>query len=74
MCDTLCLRTRGLGGRLGGLRLLWRYGDALSVVGDALVVCSVLLVALSSEAVGLQLRGACRKGDLRGCFLTLACD
>jgi len=58
--------------RLAGLRLLWRCREPLAALGDALVLCVSVLVSLSSETVGLKLRGSCFLQDLQGCFITVA--
>lgn len=71
--DSLCVPSHGVGAKLAGLRMLWRYGDVLSISGDLLVVISTALVAISSETVGLKLRGSCEMGgSIQGCFVTVA--
>jgi hypothetical protein len=70
--DSLYLRTGGLPGRLSGLRLFFRHGDAVAVLGDTLVVCATDLVALSGETIGLKLRGACLQWNTSTCLVTVA--
>ena len=70
--DSLYPRTGGLSGHLSGLRLFFRHGDAVSVLGDTLVVCATGLVALSGETIGLKLRGACLQWNTSTCLVTVA--
>ncbi len=70
--EVLYLRTGGLRGRLAGWRLLFRYGDVLSVLSDLIFLCAAGLVAVSGETVGLQLRGSCLRQDVSSCLMTVA--
>lgn len=62
----LCLcRTGDVASRLAGWRLLFRYRDGLSVVGDG-------LATLSAETIRLKLRGSCMRQNVRDCLITFA--
>ncbi|KAK0623794.1 hypothetical protein B0T14DRAFT_565117 [Immersiella caudata] len=53
--------------------LAWRLRDPLLVLSGLLFFLSAVLVAISSEAVGLALRGGCEKKDgFQGCFMSPA--
>lgn len=68
----LTLHTRGIAGRLSGFRMLLDHGDPLPLLGDALVACAAMLVALSGETVGMKLRGSCLRVDVSSCIITVA--
>ncbi|KAK3315981.1 hypothetical protein B0H66DRAFT_624787 [Apodospora peruviana] len=54
------------------LRLAWRLKEPLLPLGHALQVLGMVLVALSSGAVGMALQGSCEKTSFTGCYLSLA--
>ncbi|KAK3315890.1 hypothetical protein B0H66DRAFT_624656 [Apodospora peruviana] len=66
------MRTGGLAGSFNGLCMIWRHGDTLSVLSDALVIAAVLLVAIAGKTVGLKLRGTCTSINMSTCFVTVA--
>ncbi|KAK0622329.1 hypothetical protein B0T14DRAFT_580404 [Immersiella caudata] len=70
--EALCLGTSGFKGRLAGWRILFRYGDVLPVLSDALGACATVLVALSGEAIGMRLRGSCLRRNVSTCMISLA--
>jgi len=70
-CGSLNLNPSGLSGKLHGFRLLWRFGDPLSLLADLLVLLSAVTTVLSSSAVGLKLIGSCEVDDATGCRITL---
>ncbi|KAK4658997.1 hypothetical protein QC762_106420 [Podospora pseudocomata] len=59
-------------GRISGWKLLWRYGDPISLMSDLVVLCVAGLISVSGETVGLKLRGSCLSVNLSTCFLTVA--
>jgi len=69
--DSLCLEAGGFAARLRSLRLLLVFGEPLSLLSDIVVLLSAVLVAVSSEAVGMKLHGSCSDADFRGCYMTL---
>ncbi len=70
--DSLCLTPGGIMGFLTSFRLLRRFRDPISLLGDILVICSGVLVALSSETIGLKLHGTCDLGIFYGCYMSLS--
>jgi len=70
--DSLCLAPGGVRGPLASWRQLYRFGDPIPLLGDALVLLSTLAVSLSSEAVGVALAGDCAPDNFFGCSLSLA--
>ena len=70
--DSLCMSPGGLTGPLTSLRLLFVFGEPLSFISDLLVLMSVVLVSLSSEAIGFTLFGRCQPDSFGGCAMSLA--
>lgn len=53
-------------------RLAWKYNEPLLLLCAVLQVFAMVLVALSSEAIGMTLGGGCNEGSFFGCYMTLA--
>lgn len=70
--DALSISTSGVSARIAGWHQLFRHGDPVSALGDALVAAAAVLVALSGETIGLKLRGSCLRWDTRACLVTVA--
>jgi hypothetical protein len=68
--SSLCLQTTGFYGVAAGFRALAK-GDPLVFLTSLLLLCSALLVPLSSEAVTLRLHGSCAYNNFTGCAMTL---
>ncbi|KAM7203081.1 hypothetical protein V8F33_002429 [Rhypophila sp. PSN 637] len=55
------------------VRLTWIHKEPLLLFCSALQVLGIILVSLSSEAVGMTLGGgSCRNNNFNGCYMTLA--
>ncbi|KAK3391141.1 hypothetical protein B0H63DRAFT_467346 [Podospora didyma] len=67
--QSLCMSTSGMAGLINSVRLLFRFGEPLSFLGDLLVLFSALVTSLSSEAVGIKLYGRCVPDDFSGCYM-----
>lgn len=71
---SLLVRTGGFPGLVTTFRSL-SAGDFLLPLSSLLVLCSAVLIPLSSEAVSLKLynvNGACTTKDLKGCVMALS--
>ncbi|KAM7187680.1 hypothetical protein V8F20_010889 [Naviculisporaceae sp. PSN 640] len=53
-------------------RLAWRYNEPLLLLCAVLQVFGMVLVALSSEAIGMTLGGGCNDDNFFGCYMSLA--
>jgi hypothetical protein len=72
--DSLCLRTGGAYGIIASIECLAvGGGEVLIFLTTLLTFASIVLVPLSTEAVGLKLHGGCSRVDFRGCAMTLGC-
>jgi hypothetical protein len=68
--ESLTLDTGGLYGIITSIRSLFG-GHPLVFLTTVLTLCSVLLVPLSTEAIGVTVHGVCGEMDFRGCAMTL---
>jgi hypothetical protein len=69
--ESLCLRTglfHGIYSSFHGLR----HSSPVPFLSALLALCATTLTPLASEAVGLKLRGSCKKGNVKGCAMQLA--
>ena len=69
--DSLCMNPGGLVHIPRSARLCFQEQEPLSLLSDLLVILSALLVSLSSETIGIELLGHCKKTDFKGCWLGL---
>jgi hypothetical protein len=68
--ESLTLETGGIYGIVTSVRSLFG-GHPLVFLTTLLTLCSVLLVPLSTEAVGVTVHGVCGEMDFHGCAMTL---
>ncbi|KAK3373126.1 hypothetical protein B0T24DRAFT_575363 [Lasiosphaeria ovina] len=69
---SLSLSTAGPASRVNSLRLLYRFREPLSFLGDLLVLGASVLTALSSEVVTIEWFGSCNNNSYYGCFIMLS--
>ncbi|KUJ24517.1 uncharacterized protein LY89DRAFT_571748 [Mollisia scopiformis] len=67
--DSLCMAPGGLTGPFHSVRLLFRFGELVSLFCDILVFLAAVLVTISSEAVGVKLEGSCKMNSFSGCSM-----
>ncbi|KAM7211251.1 hypothetical protein V8F06_013369 [Rhypophila decipiens] len=70
--DSIAMSTGGLEGNINSIRLLFKFGDPVSFMGDLLVLLSAAITSLSGEAVGIKLEGSCTNDSFQGCFMSIA--
>lgn len=68
--ESLTLETSGIYGIITSVRSLFG-GHPLVFLTTLLTLCSVLLVPLSTEAIGVTVHGVCTDMDFHGCAMTL---
>ncbi|KAK0652445.1 hypothetical protein B0T16DRAFT_101784 [Cercophora newfieldiana] len=66
---SLVMSTGGISGVVNSFRLLFQFREPLAFMTDVLVFSSASITTLLSEAVGIQLRGACTAQSFSGCFM-----
>jgi len=66
------LQLNARGAPCHALRLVWKFQSPLPALSCLLSTLSLILTGLSSEAVGLILRGDCVEKVFYGCFMSLA--
>ncbi|KAK4188295.1 hypothetical protein QBC35DRAFT_382965 [Podospora australis] len=68
--ESMCLRSDGIRGIATSVRAM-TAGQPLALLTKLLMIASIFLVPLSSEAVALKLHGSCSNSDFNGCAMTL---
>ncbi|OIW28788.1 hypothetical protein CONLIGDRAFT_632999 [Coniochaeta ligniaria NRRL 30616] len=68
--ESLTLETGGIYGIITSIRSMFG-GHPLVFLTTLLTLCSVLLVPLSTEAIGVTVHGVCSDMDFKGCAMTL---
>ena len=66
---SLVMSTGGISGVVNSFRLLFQFKEPAAALTDLLVFSSAAITTLLSEAVGIQLRGACTAQNFSGCFM-----
>ncbi|KAK4443226.1 hypothetical protein QBC34DRAFT_311431 [Podospora aff. communis PSN243] len=66
---SLVMSTGGFSGIVNSFRLLFQSKEPHAVLTDILVFSSASITTLLSEAVGIQLHGACTAQSFAGCFM-----
>ncbi|KAK0619144.1 hypothetical protein B0T14DRAFT_584488 [Immersiella caudata] len=66
---SLVMSTGGISGIVNSFRLLFQFREPAAMLTDILVFSSAATTTLLSEAVGIQLRGACTAQSFSGCFM-----
>src|SRR3569833_1548760 len=69
--ESLCMTSGGVLVITKSFGLCTKFKEPLSLLVDLLVLLAAVIVSLSSEAVGIKLRGKCSSTSFVGCYMGL---